>query len=39
MFKDDEYKLDLISNLEDGNITCYEQEILQIFAADLTLTM
>ena len=25
MFKDDEYKLDLISNLEDGNITCYEQ--------------
>ena len=25
LFKDDEYKLDLISNLEDGNITCYEQ--------------
>ena len=25
MFKDDEYKLDLISNLEDGTITCYEQ--------------
>lgn len=25
MFKDDEYKLDLISNLEDGNITCYSQ--------------
>ena len=25
MFKDDEYKLDLISHLEDGNITCYEQ--------------
>ena len=24
-FKDDEYKLDLISNLEDGNITIYEQ--------------
>ena len=23
MFKDDEYKLDLISNLEDGTITCY----------------
>ena len=25
MFKDDEYKLDLISNLEDGNITVYDQ--------------
>ena len=25
MFKDDEYKIDLINNLEDGNITCYEQ--------------
>ena len=25
LFKDDEYKLDLISNLEDGTITCYEQ--------------
>ena len=25
MFKDDEYKLDLISNLEDGTITCYSQ--------------
>ena len=25
MFKDDEYKLDLIDGLEDGNITCYEQ--------------
>lgn len=25
MFKDDEYKLDLISHLEDGNITCYSQ--------------
>ena len=25
MFKDDPYKLDLISNLEDGNITCYTQ--------------
>ena len=25
MFKDDEYKLDLISNLEDGTISCYEQ--------------
>ena len=23
MFKDDEYKLDLISHLEDGNITCF----------------
>ena len=25
MFKDDEYKLDLISNLKDGTITCYSQ--------------
>ena len=25
MFKNDEYKLDLISNLEDGTISCYEQ--------------
>lgn len=25
MFKDDEYKLDLISNLDDGTITCYRQ--------------
>jgi threonyl-tRNA synthetase len=25
MFKDDPYKLDLISGLEDGNITCYSQ--------------
>ena len=25
MFKDDEYKLDLINGLEDGTITCYEQ--------------
>ena len=25
MFKDDEYKLDLISNLEDGSITVYRQ--------------
>ena len=25
MFKDDEYKLDLISNLKDGIITCYSQ--------------
>ncbi|WP_249028711.1 threonine--tRNA ligase [Tannockella kyphosi] len=25
MFKDDEYKLDLISSLEDGTITCYSQ--------------
>lgn len=25
LFKEDEYKLDLISNLEDGNITCYDQ--------------
>lgn len=39
MFKDDEYKLDLISNLEDGTITCYEQEILQISVVDHTLIM
>ena len=25
LFKEDEYKLDLISNLDDGNITCYDQ--------------
>ncbi|NCC55323.1 MAG: threonine--tRNA ligase, partial [Erysipelotrichia bacterium] len=25
MFKDDEYKLDLIANLEEGTITCYRQ--------------
>lgn len=25
MFKDDPYKIDLISGLEDGNITCYRQ--------------
>ena len=25
MFKDDLYKMDLISNLEDGTITCYQQ--------------
>ena len=25
MFKDDPYKLDLISGLDDGNITCYRQ--------------
>lgn len=25
MFKEDEYKIDLISNLEDGTITCYRQ--------------
>lgn len=25
MFKNDEYKLDLISNLEDGSISCYSQ--------------
>ena len=25
LFKDDEYKLDLISNLEDGNISVYDQ--------------
>ena len=25
MFKDDEYKLDLIAGLEDGSITCYRQ--------------
>ena len=25
MFKEDEYKLDLINGLEDGTITCYEQ--------------
>ena len=24
-FKNDEYKLDLISNMEDGTITCYDQ--------------
>ena len=39
MFKDDEYKHDLISNLEDGNIHVMSREILQIFAADLMLTM
>ena len=25
IFKDDEYKLDLISNLDDGTISCYDQ--------------
>ena len=25
LFKDDEYKIDLISKLEDGTITCYDQ--------------
>ncbi|MCQ2531548.1 MAG: threonine--tRNA ligase [Saccharofermentans sp.] len=25
MFKDDPYKMDLISNMEDGTITCYDQ--------------
>ena len=25
MFKDDSYKIDLIQDLEDGNITCYQQ--------------
>ena len=25
MFKDDEYKIDLISDLDDGTITCYRQ--------------
>ncbi len=25
LFKNDEYKLDLIKDLDDGNITCYEQ--------------
>ena len=25
MFKDDEYKIDLINGLEDGNISCYTQ--------------
>ncbi|WP_233513088.1 threonine--tRNA ligase [Absiella sp. AM29-15] len=25
MFKDDPYKIDLIQDLEDGNITCYQQ--------------
>ncbi|MBO7334678.1 MAG: threonine--tRNA ligase, partial [Lachnospiraceae bacterium] len=25
MFKDDPYKIDLISNMEDGTITCYDQ--------------
>ena len=27
MFQNDEYKLDLISDLEDGNITVYDQAI------------
>ena len=36
MFKDDMYKLDLISNLEDGNITVYDQVISPICAVDLT---
>ena len=37
MFKDDEYKLDLIDDLEDGNITCYTtRAISQISAVDLT---
>ena len=36
MFKDDEYKLDLISNLEDGTISCYEQGDLQTSAVVLT---
>ena len=25
LFKDDPYKIDLLSNMEDGNITCYDQ--------------
>jgi len=25
IFKDDPYKMDLLSNMEDGNITCYDQ--------------
>ena len=25
LFKDDPYKMDLLSNMEDGNITCYDQ--------------
>ena len=37
MFKDDMYKLDLISGLEDGNITVYDQAISQTSVADLML--
>ena len=37
MFKDDEYKLDLISNLKDGTITCYSHEILLIYVEVLML--
>ena len=33
MFKDDEYKLDLISNLEDGSITFIVRENSWISAA------
>lgn len=29
MFKDDEYKIDLINGLEDGNISCYTRAALQ----------
>ena len=36
MFQNDEYKLDLISDLEDGNITVYDQAILRICAVDRT---
>ena len=37
MFKDDMYKLDLISGLEDGNITVYDRVISQTSAVDLML--
>ncbi len=37
MFKDDMYKLDLISGLEDGNITVYDQAISQTSAVALML--
>ena len=36
MFKDDEYKLDLINGLEDGTITCLSRVISQTSAVDLT---
>ena len=39
LFKDDEYKIDLISKLEDGTITCYDREISQTSAVDLMLIM
>ena len=37
MFKDDMYKLDLISGLEDGNITVYDQGDFTDSVADLML--